>query len=141
MAVTSSRWVVLVVAMQHQKASHVKEGAEFVEELADWTVTGVLTQIINLAAERLAWNVEVTNVPGPQLPLFLLEAPLLEAYPVVPLFKQQGVGLALFSYNGGLYWGFNADWDTLPDLHDLTEALRAEFDELQRLADRGRTAA
>jgi hypothetical protein len=60
---------------------------------------------------------------------------------VVPLFRQQGVGIALFSYDGGLFWGFNADWDTLPDLHNLVEALRAEFDDLQRLADQRRPAA
>jgi diacylglycerol O-acyltransferase len=138
---TSVRYRRVMTEMQHQKVSHVTQGAELVEELADWTVTGVLTQIITLAAERLAWNVVVTNVPGPQIPLFLLEAPLLETYPVVPLFRLQGVGIALFSYNGGLYWGFNADWDALPDLHDLVEALRAEFDELQRLAGRDRTAA
>ena len=138
---TRARYRRVMAEMQKQKVSHVTQGAELIEELADWTVTGVLTQIINLAAERLAWNVVVTNVPGPQLPIFLLEAPLLETYPVVPLFKLQGVGIALFSYNGGLFWGFNADWDALPDLHDLVEALRAEFDDLQRLADRDRTAA
>jgi len=37
----------------------------------------------------------------------------------VPLFTQQGLGIALFSYDGGLYWGFNADWDAVPDLHEL----------------------
>jgi WS/DGAT/MGAT family acyltransferase len=131
----------VMAEMQKQKTSHVTQGAELIEELADWTVTGVLTQVINLAADRLAWNVVVTNVPGPQLPLFLLEAPLRAAYPVVPLFRQQGVGIALFSYDGGLFWGFNADWDTLPDLHDLVEALRIEFDDLQRLADQRRPAA
>ena len=136
-----TRYRRVMAEMQKQKASHVVQGGELIEELADWTVTGVLTQIMRLAAERRAWNIVVTNVPGPPIPLFLLEAPLLEAYPVVPLFKQQGVGIALFSYAGTLYWGFNADWDALPDLHDLTDALRAEFDALERLAERHRPAA
>ena len=136
-----ARYRRVMAEMQKQKTSHVAQGGELIEELADWTVTGVLTQIINLAARRLAWNIVVTNVPGPQLPLFLLEAPLRQAYPMVPLYKQQGVGVALFSYDGGLFWGFNADWDALPDLHDLVEALCVEFAAIEQLADRHQSAA
>jgi WS/DGAT/MGAT family acyltransferase len=136
-----ARYQRVMAAMQQQKTSHAAQGGELIEELADWTVTGVLTQIVGLAARRQAWNLVVTNVPGPQLPLFLLEAPLRETYPVVPLFKQQGVGIALFSYDGGLYWGFNADWDALPDLHALVEAIAAEFAALESLAERRRSAA
>jgi WS/DGAT/MGAT family acyltransferase len=136
-----ARYQRVIAAMQQQKTSHVAQGGELLEELADWTVTGVLTQIIDLAARRQAWNLVVTNVPGPQVPLFLLQAPLRETYPVVPLFKQQGVGIALFSYDGGLYWGFNADWDALPDLHALVEAVAAEFAALESVAERRRSAA
>jgi hypothetical protein len=76
----------------------------------------------------------VTNVPGPPVPLYLLEAPLLEAYPVVPLFANQAVGVALFSYDRGLYWGVNSDWDRVPDLHDLIDDLALEFTELRKCA-------
>lgn len=120
--------------MAHQKRTHTIQGGELIEEIADWTLTGVLTRTIQIAAERLAWNVVVTNVPGPQLPLYLLEAPLEAAYPMVPLFKQQGLGIALFSYDGHLYWGLNADWDALPDLHDVALALEEEFAGLLSLA-------
>jgi hypothetical protein len=41
---------------------------------------------------------------------------------------------ALFSYHGGLFWGLNADWDALPDLHALAEARAADFEELRRAA-------
>jgi hypothetical protein len=130
----ATRYRRVVEATQAQKGSHVVAGGELLGEIADWTVTGVLTRVVQLAAERRAWNVVVTNVPGPQLPLYLLEAPLRAAYPTVPLFRQQGVGIALFSYDGGLYWGFNADWDALPDLHDLVDALAGEFAALCGLA-------
>jgi WS/DGAT/MGAT family acyltransferase len=122
-----TRYRRVVEATSRQKRTHAVEGGEFIGEIADWTVTSVLTRTIQLAADRLAWNLVVTNIPGPQLPLYLLDAPLQGAYPMVPLFRQQGIGIALFSYDGGLYWGLNADWDALPDLHDLAEALEQEF--------------
>ena len=135
------RYRQVLEATAEQKGSHVVQGGALLEELADWTVTGFLTQVIRLAGQRRAWNLVVTNVPGPQLPLFLLEAPLREAYPMVPLFKQQGLGIALFSYAGGVYWGINADWDALPDLHDLIEALRVEFATLLGVAGNGARSA
>ena len=48
-------------------------------------------------------------------------------YPLVPLFANQALGIALFSYDGRLYWGFNADWDAIPDLHELVEAVEREL--------------
>jgi len=75
----------------------------------------------------------VTNVPGPQFPIYLNGARLEESYPLVPLFSNQALGIALFSYDGGLYWGFNADWDAIPDLHDFVVAVEREFEALRKL--------
>jgi hypothetical protein len=55
-------------------------------------------------------------------------------YPLVPLNRNQALGIALFSYNGMLFWGFNADWDAVPDLHDLVDATRKEFELLRAAA-------
>ena len=52
----------------------------------------------------------------------------------MPLFGHQGVGIALLSYDGKLCWGFSADRDVVPDLHDLVECLQREFDQLCTLA-------
>ena len=49
--------------------------------------------------------------------------------------------MALFSYDGGLYWGFNSDWDVLPDLHDFIEAVQLEFEELRDAAAEASTSA
>jgi diacylglycerol O-acyltransferase / wax synthase len=122
------------VLTSQQKQSRAGQGAQLLEELGDWTMTALLSQVMRLAIRRRAYNIVVTNIPGPQLPLYLLDAPLRESYPMVPLFENQAVGVALFSYAGGLFWGLNADWDAVPDLHDLTVALREEFDVLHRLA-------
>ncbi|MCW8845524.1 MAG: wax ester/triacylglycerol synthase family O-acyltransferase, partial [Gammaproteobacteria bacterium] len=77
---------------------------------------------------RPIFNLVITNVPGPQRPVHLLGARMLEIYPMVPLAANQAVGIALFSYDGGLYWGFHADWDSMPDLHELVGDLDAEFE-------------
>jgi WS/DGAT/MGAT family acyltransferase len=128
------RYARVVDVTSQLKHSRAVQGAELLEELGDWTMTALLSQVMRLAIRRRAYNIVVTNIPGPQLPLFLLDAPLRESYPMVPLFENQAVGVALFSYAGGLFWGLNADWDAVPDLHDLTVALREEFDVLHRLA-------
>ena len=73
-------------------------------------------------------------MPGPPIPLYLLEAPLRETYPMVPLFANQALGFALFSYAGSLFWGLNADWDAVPDLHDVATSLHAELEGLRDAA-------
>jgi WS/DGAT/MGAT family acyltransferase len=73
------------------------------------------------------FNLVVTNVPGPQFPLYFLGSRLVECYPLVPIFHYEALGIALFSYDGRLFWGFNADWDVVPDLHDFVGAIDEQF--------------
>jgi WS/DGAT/MGAT family acyltransferase len=115
------------------KASGQVQGAEALEGFSDWTVAGLLSAISRLAAARRAFNLVVTNVPGPQVPVYLSGAPLLATYPLVPLFDNQALGVALLSYDGGLYWGFNADWDAVPELHDFVLAVEREFERMRKL--------
>jgi WS/DGAT/MGAT family acyltransferase len=76
-------------------------------------------------------NMIVTNVPGPQFPLYARGARLLGMYPVVPLMPGSGLGVALFSYEGKLCWGFNADYELVPNLPDFVADVRASFEELR----------
>jgi WS/DGAT/MGAT family acyltransferase len=115
------------------KGSGQAEGTGMLEELSDWTSTALLTGFSRLAASRRSYNMVVTNVPGPQLPVFLNGARLLECYPLVPLFENQALGIALFSYDGGLYWGFNSDRDAIADVHDYVLAIDREFEVLRKL--------
>jgi WS/DGAT/MGAT family acyltransferase len=105
-------------------------GAEALTAVSEWTVPTLLTMAARLATRSRVYNMIVTNVPGPQVPLYLLGARLLEAFPLVPLFGNQALGVALFSYTGKICWGFNADWDLLPDLHDFVEAMDSSFQEM-----------
>jgi WS/DGAT/MGAT family acyltransferase len=124
----------VVAAMGEVKASRQVDGMEIMEEISEWGLTPLFTQFARLTAISRPFNVVVTNVPGPQIEAYLLGSPLREAYPLVPLFKNQALGIALFSYHGGLFWGLNADWDALPDLHVLVEALALDFQELKKAA-------
>jgi hypothetical protein len=64
----------------------------------------------------------------------LLDTPMGAVYPLVPLFRDQVLGIALFSSEGRLHWGFNADWDAVPDLRGLVEGVAKEFDALRDAA-------
>ncbi|MCZ7616773.1 MAG: wax ester/triacylglycerol synthase family O-acyltransferase [Myxococcota bacterium] len=109
------------------KASRQVHGGQLLERLGDWTSKELLSAIVRLTGQQLAYNLVVTNVPGPRVPVYLLGARLVEIYPLVPLFANQGLGIALFSYDGRLFWGLDADWERLPDLHDVVLALQHEF--------------
>ena len=123
------------------KQTKLELGADTLTEVGELAGSGMMTLGVRLAALLHPYNLIVTNVPGPQLPLYLLGARMLEGYPQVPLFEYQGVGVALFSYAGKLCWGFNADWDLLPDLHDLVAAVDTAFRELHAVATRSAAPA
>jgi len=120
--------------MQALKHSKQRRGGELMEELSDRVSTGLFAQIARLGARTQPYNMVVTNVPGPQFPVYLLGAPLRAVYPLVPLFSNQALGIALFSYDGGLFWGFNADWEAVPDLHDVVGFVEAESHALHAAA-------
>jgi WS/DGAT/MGAT family acyltransferase len=112
------------------KESNQALGADLLSAVTEWTGTTLLSLGTRLQTVGRTHNLIVTNVPGPQLPLYLLGAPLHEAYPIGPLFPQQALIVALFSYAGRLCWGLNADASLVPDLADLRRDLEASFQDL-----------
>ncbi len=119
------------------KRSRQSLGVQTLEDISDWTLTTLFAAFARLSTLSRAYNVVVTNVPGPQFPTYLLGAETRAVYPLVPLNRNQALGVALFSYNGKLFWGFNADWDAVPDLHDLVGATGKEFELLRAAAADG----
>ncbi len=79
-------------------------------------------------------NMIVTNVPGPQFPLYQLGSKLLGIHPLVPCLPRSGLGVAVFSYDGLLCWGLNADPELVPDPSLFGAMLEAAFGELSALA-------
>ena len=80
---------------------------------------------------RRWFNLVVTNVPGPQQPLYAGEARMLAAYPVVPLAKGQALSIGLTSYDGRVFYGLNADRDAMPDVDVLAQCLGDALGELR----------
>jgi WS/DGAT/MGAT family acyltransferase len=116
------------------KQSKSALGAEVLTQVGEWTPSTLLSLGSRMILRALPFNLVVTNVPGPQLPLYLLGARMLDSYGLVPLIDYLCLGIVLFSYDGQLCWGFTCDWDLLPDLHDFVNDIEASFDELQRAA-------
>jgi WS/DGAT/MGAT family acyltransferase len=119
-------------AMKGHKESGQAVGAEALVRL-----TGFAPPTIHSAAARLAsgltrrlFNVVVTNVPGPQFPLYAAGAQMVDCYPVVPLAKGQAVTIGLTSYNGGVYYGMNCDRDSMPDVDVLASCIEESLAEL-----------
>jgi len=114
-----------------------KESGHAVGAPALVALSGFAPPTIHSAAARLAsgltsrlFNVVVTNVPGPQYPLFAAGAQMLETYPVDPLGRGQAVSVGLTSYDGAVYFGLNADRDAMPDVEVLAQCLEESLAEL-----------
>lgn len=119
-------------AMATHKANAEAVGADALVQLAGFAppTMALLGARVASAMTRHLFNVVVTNVPGPQFALYAAGAKMLEMYPVVPLAKGQAVAIGLTSYNGGVFYGLNADRDAMPDLAVLAECLEHAVAEL-----------
>jgi WS/DGAT/MGAT family acyltransferase len=115
------------------KASRQRAGVELFEEMSDNALSSLFLRIAQIAVRQRSFNVVITNIPGPPIPVYMLGARMLEIHPVVPLASNQALGIALFSYAGSLCWGFNADWEALPDLHEIVTGVVEEFEGLHKL--------
>lgn len=123
------------------KSSKRAVGAEMLTQVAEWTPSTLLSLAGRNMTRLLPFNMVVTNVPGPQFPMYMLGAKLLETFPHVPLVDNLGLNIALMSNDGKLCWGFNADYDLVPDLAAYVKATRESFEELQTLAARAQAAS
>ena len=121
-------------AMRGLKESGQAVGARTLTQLADFAPPTIASQAARLQARQRYFNLVVTNVPGPQFPLYLLGRRMRAIYPVVPLARNQALGIAIMSYNGRLCFGLLADYDAMPDLHDVADALRGAIADLAAAA-------
>jgi WS/DGAT/MGAT family acyltransferase len=124
-------------AMKDLKASGQAVGAEALTQLADFAPPTIMSQAARLQSRQRFFNLVVTNVPGPQVELFLLGRRMLGLYPVVPLALNQALGIAIMSYDGRLGFGLLGDFDALPDLEDIARHLERAIDDLALAAGAG----
>ncbi len=111
------------------KESKQSAGVEMVKTLQEWVpidVQGMSTGTQNML---------VTNVPGPPMPLYLLGAEMESLFAQAPLIENIGLAVAALSYNGKVGWGFNADYDRLPDLSSFVKEIALSFERLSKAAE------
>ena len=92
-------------------------------------------------AHRQDFHVAVTNVPGPQFPLFAAGARMVETWPVLPLLPDRALAIGVTSYDGGVFYGVTADRDAVPDVDVLGQCLTEALEELSDTASQSRKRA
>jgi len=127
-------------AMVDVKQSGQAVGAEILTAVSGFAPPTIMAQAARLQARQRLFNLVVTNVPGPQFPLYLLGRELQSIYPMVPLAENTALGIAILSYNGRLNFGLVGDYDALADLEVLADELRSSIDELAAAAGAPATA-
>src|SRR3954454_2135991 len=121
-------------AMDGLKESKQAVGAAAITGLEALAPPTILAQASRLQFSTRLFNLLVTNVPGPQFPIYVLGRELLDTYPVAFLPENQALAIAIMSYNGGMDFGLLGDYDALQDIEDLGEALRVALAELVEAA-------
>jgi WS/DGAT/MGAT family acyltransferase len=117
-------------AMDGVKDSGQAVGAQVLTQLSGFAPPTIMAQAARLQARQRLFNIVVTNIPGPQFPLYVLGRELEHLYPMVPLAENTALGIAIMSYNGQLNFGLTADYDALADLEVLADELNAAIEEL-----------
>ena len=124
----------IAASMADLKESGQAVGAQVLTNLAGFAPPTILSQAARLQARQPFFNLVVTNVPGPQFPLYLLGRRLEVLYPVVPLAQRQALGIAVMSYDGHLGFGLLGDYDALPELEAIEQDLEQAIASLARAA-------
>jgi diacylglycerol O-acyltransferase len=121
-------------AMEGLKESKQAVGAELITGLEALAPPTILAQASRLQFSTRLFNLLVTNVPGPQFPLYVLGRRLRDLFPVAFLPENQSLAVAIMSYDGSIDFGLLGDYDALPDIAELASALDDSLRELVEAA-------
>jgi WS/DGAT/MGAT family acyltransferase len=121
-------------AMAGLKESKQALGAEVIASIQSFAPPTILGVASRLNFSTRLFNLLVTNVPGPQLPLYVLGREMQTVFPIAFLPREHGMAVAIISYNGWMNIGLLADYDAMPDVEDVAASLRSALDELVGLA-------
>jgi len=130
------RLEVVRAAMDGLKESKQALGAETIAGMQGFAPPTILAQASRLNFSNRFYNLLVTNIPGPQIPIYLLGRKLESLYPIPFLAGERALAIAIMSYDGALDYGLLGDLDALPDLDLLADGIEASADELLRAARR-----
>ncbi len=121
-------------AMDDLKESKQALGAEVISRFNDFAPPTLLAQAGRINFSTRLFNLIVTNVPGPQLPLYVLGRELQDVFPVAFLPEHHALAIAIMSYNGGTNFGLLADYDSMKDVELLADGLNQALTELLEAA-------
>ena len=122
-------------SMDGLKRSKQAMGAEVLAQMEQFAPPTVLAQATRLNFSTRLFNLLVTNVPGPQFPLYLLGRRLEDFFPVAFLPRDHALAIAIMSYDSGVDFGLLGDYDAMADIETLADAIRDSLDELLAAAD------
>lgn len=130
----------IAFSMRQQMEGGQAVGAERLVGLAGFAPPTLhsLGARLGSAMSRRLFNVMITNVPGPQSTLYAGAAPMLSTYPVMPLARRQTLAIGLTSYDGGVFFGLNADRNAMPDVEVLGQCIVDSLAELTAGRDSAR---
>jgi diacylglycerol O-acyltransferase / wax synthase len=128
-------------SMGNLKQSKQALGAEVIAGLTDFAPPTLLAQASRLNFSTRLFNLIVTNVPGPQFPLYLLGREMLEIVPIAFLPENHALAIAIMSYNGKVDFGLLADYDAMADLEEFGVMLEDSLAELLKVARKHSKAA
>jgi diacylglycerol O-acyltransferase len=123
----------------HEQMADVKESqkalaADYLVNATRWSPATLHALAARVATRARMMNLVITNVPGPQQPLYLAGVKMLEPYAVIPLAASQSLAIGITSYNGGIFFGLSADRDSNPDLRQTARYLDESIKELEKAA-------
>ena len=126
-------------ALVHAEMGELKEsgqavGATVLTGLSDFAPPTIMSQAARLQSRQRFINLVVTNVPGPQYPLYLLGRRMVATEPMVPLAENLALGIAIMSYDGKLFFGLNGDYEAMADIAYLASDLRVAIATLAEAA-------
>ena len=128
-------------SMRGVKSSKQALGAEVISRFNDFAPPTLLAQASRLNFSTRLFNLIVTNVPGPQIPLYVLGRELQDVFPVAFLPENHALAIAIISYNGSIDFGLLADYDAMEDVEEIAAGIAESVEELAAEADRATKAA
>ena len=120
----AARLSLVHASMEHLKTSRQAEGAKVMTSIENALPPAVLARASRLGFSSRMYNLLVTNVPGPQVPIYMLGRQLEELAPLAFLAPEHTLAIAIVSYNGAVTYGLLGDADALPDLGELAQHLQ-----------------
>jgi diacylglycerol O-acyltransferase / wax synthase len=124
------RLALMSAEMGDLKASGQAVGAEILTKLTDFAPSTIVSQAARLQPAQRFFNLVVTNVPGPQFPLYVLGRKMESIFPMVPLARRQALCVGIMSYNGQVNFGLVGDYDGMADLDSFALDLEAATQEV-----------